>query len=307
MLKRTLLIQNPCHLKVNNEQLIISFNHIKGQELLEEKTVPLEDIGVLILEHKQISLTHWLLDKCMYYNIALVCTNETHHPTGLLLNLDGNVIQSEKFKHQIAASEPLKKQLWQQVIISKIKNQAAVLQQFGVNNATLLHYAKAVKSGDTENAEGSAAAHYWQNLFPKAWDFYRRRDGLPPNNLLNYGYAIIRAITARALVASGLMPTLGIFHRNRYNAYCLADDIMEPYRPFVDKTVRNIIKTTSHVAELTKDFKVQLLSIAQEDVQIDGVTSPLLNAIQRTANSLAKCYAGSARKLALPELCVTND
>jgi CRISP-associated protein Cas1 len=269
---------------------------------LADKTKALEDIGVLILDHQQISLTHPLMDKCMYYNIAVVCTNSSHHPTGMLLNLDGNTVQSEKFKYQVQASEPLKKQLWQQIIVSKIKNQAAVFSHFNTNEKTLLHYADKVKSGDTENCEGSAAAHYWQNLFPPAWNFYRRRDGEAPNNLLNYGYAIIRAITARAIVAAGLMPTLGVFHRNRYNAYCLADDLMEPYRPYIDKTVRTIINETSNVQELTQVLKVTLLKVPQLDVQIDGETSPLMNAIQRSAFSLAKCYEGKIRKLALPQL-----
>jgi CRISP-associated protein Cas1 len=302
MLKRTIAIQQPCHIKCNNEQLVISYKHIKGQEGQQDKTVPLEDIGLLLLEHQQISLTHYLMDKCMYYNIALVCCNENHHPTGLLLNLDGHTIQTEKFKHQINASEPLKKQLWQQIIVQKIKNQAAVFCQFNINEKTLLHYADAVKSGDSSNTEGNAAAHYWQNLFPAAWNFYRRRDGEPPNNLLNYGYAIIRAITARAIVGAGLMPTLGVFHRNRYNAYCLADDLMEPYRPYVDKTVRTIINKTSHVSQITQELKVMLLSIPQQDVLIDDEVSPLLNAIQRSAYSLAKCFEGKTRKLLLPQL-----
>jgi CRISP-associated protein Cas1 len=302
MLKRTIAIQQPCHIKCNNEQLVISYKHIKGQESQPDKTVPLEDIGLLLLEHQQISLTHYLMDKCMYYNIALICCNDSHHPTGLLLNLDGHTIQTEKFKHQINASEPLKKQLWQQIIVQKRKNQAAVFSQFNINEKTLLHYAEAVKSGDSSNTEGHAAAHYWQNLFPPVWNFYRRRDGEPPNNLLNYGYAIIRAITARAIVGAGLMPTLGVFHRNRYNAYCLADDLMEPYRPYVDKTVRTIINKTSHVSQLTQELKVMLLSIPQQDVLIDDEVSPLLNAIQRSAYSLAKCFEGKTRKLLLPQL-----
>jgi CRISP-associated protein Cas1 len=302
MLKRTIAIQQPCFLKCNNEQLIVSYKHVKGQEDMTDKTVPLEDVAVLLLDHQQISLTHYLMDKCMYYNIAIVCTNESHHPTGMLLNLDGHTVQSEKFKHQVNASEPLKKQLWQQIIIQKIKNQAAVFTHFNQNPKTLLHYADAVKSGDTSNAEGSAAAHYWQHLFPPAWNFYRRRDGEPPNNLLNYGYAIIRAITARSIVAAGLMPTLGVFHRNRYNAYCLADDLMEPYRPYVDVVVRNIIQETSIVNELTQELKISLLKIPQTDVSIDGETSPLLNAIQRSAYSLAKCFEGKSRRLSLPQL-----
>lgn len=302
MLTRTIAIQTPCHLKCNLEQLVISYKHIKGQEAMPDRTVPLQDVGILLLDHQQISLTHYLIDKCMYHNIALICTNTSHMPTGMLLNLDSNTIQSEKFKDQINASEPLKKQLWQQIIIAKITNQAAVLAKYHSGAPSLLHYAAKVKSGDTANCEGNAAAYYWQHLFNPAWNFYRRRDGDPPNNLLNYGYAILRAITARAIVVAGLMPTLGIHHRNRYNAYCLADDLMEPYRPYVDAAVREIMMNTSHITELTQTLKVALLKVPQTDVSIDGETSPLLNAIQRTANSIANCYMGKQRKLSLPQL-----
>ena len=302
MLKRTLAFQNPCYLKCNLEQLVVSYKGIPGYDTLADKTVPLEDVGVIILEHQQITLTHFLIARCMYYNIALICCDATHHPTGLMLNLNGNTTQSEKFKWQIAASEPLKKQLWQQIISSKITNQAAVFKHIGLDGYTLKFYAADVKSGDTTNAEGSAAAYYWQRVFVHLPKFYRRREGEPPNNMLNYGYAIIRAITARALVGAGLMPTLGVWHRNRYNAYCLADDLMEPYRPFVDKTVINITNTTANYTQLTPDIKKTLLSIPQIDVTIDGQTSPLFNAIQKSAYSLAKCFEGTTRKLTLPIL-----
>jgi CRISP-associated protein Cas1 len=166
----------------------------------------------------------------------------------------------------------------------------------------LENLADTVKSGDGDNNEAVAAAHYWQNLFPPAWNFYRKRDGVPPNNLLNYGYAIVRAGMARAIAGAGLLPTLGIFHRNRYNAYCLADDMMEPYRPFVDMVVRNIIQTTSAVDTLTQPLKIQLLKIPEMDVLLNGDKSPLMVAMQRTAASLARCYLGEQRKLLLPAI-----
>ena len=173
---------------------------------------------------------------------------------------------------------------------------------FQIKFLLLTNLAQSVKSGDADNCEAVAAAYYWKHLFPPAWQFYRKRDGLPPNNLLNYGYAILRATVARALTGAGLLPTLGIFHRNRYNAYCLADDIMEPYRPFVDIIVRGIIEKTSAVDELTKELKVPLLNLPANDVMIDGETSPLMIATQRTAASLAKCYAGEQRKIIYPQM-----
>jgi CRISPR-associated protein Cas1 len=302
MIKRTLLIQTPCHLKCQNEQLVVSYKHVKGYEDRADRTVPIEDIGILVLEHQQITITHYLLDKLVANNTAVVTCNDTHHPTGLLMPLEGQTLQSERFRHQIDASEPLKKQLWQQTVKAKITNQAAVFKKWDIKNKLLLNLADAVKSGDTENVEGTAAVHYWQNLFPPAWLFYRKRDGVPPNNLLNYGYAILRASMARAIVGAGLLPTLGIFHRNRYNAYCLADDMMEPYRPFVDVIVRSIVDETSHVDTLTTEFKNKLLNVLTHDTLLDGQKSPVLVAMGRTATSLARCYAGEQRKLLYPTL-----
>jgi CRISPR-associated protein Cas1 len=302
MIKRTLCIESPCHLKCSNEQLVVSYSHIKGLEDRADRTVPIEDIGMLVLEHQQITITHFLLDKLVANNVAVITCNNTHHPTGLLMPLESNTLQSERFRAQIDASEPLKKQLWQQTVKAKIINQADVFKQFNLNHKLLINLAAEVKSGDTENHEAVAAAHYWQNLFPPAWQFFRKREGPPPNNLLNYGYAIIRACMARAIVGAGLLPTLGIFHRNRYNAYCLADDMMEPYRPFVDIIVRGIINETSHVESLTPEFKNRLLKIPTVDVLMNGEKSPLMVAMGRTAASLAKCYAGEQRKILYPSV-----
>ncbi|MCB0710328.1 MAG: type II CRISPR-associated endonuclease Cas1 [Chitinophagaceae bacterium] len=304
MIKRTICIESPCLLKFSNGQMVVSFNHIKGMEDRPDKTVPVEDLGMLILEHQQISITHYLLDQLVNNNVAVVTCNDTHHPTGLLMPLEGNTLQSERFRAQIEATEPLKKQLWQQTVKAKIGNQAAVLKKWDGKWLALKNLADNVKSGDSDNNEAIAAAHYWQNIFPPAWNFYRKRDGAPPNNLLNYGYAIVRAGMARAIVGAGLLPTLGIFHRNRYNAYCLADDMMEPYRPFVDVVVRSIIDKTSAVNNLTNELKVELLKIPVMDVMLNDDRSPLMVAMQRTAASLAKCFTGEQRKLLLPEMPV---
>lgn len=302
MIKRTLCIETPCHLKFRNNQLVANYNYVKGLEDREEKTVPIEDIGMLVLEHQQITLSHYLLDKLVANNTAVITCNETHHPSGMLLPLESHTIQSERFRAQIEASEPLKKQLWQQTVKAKINNQAAVFKKWGLGSRLLTNLAADVKSGDAGNHEAIAAAHYWQNLLPSAWQFFRKRDGPPPNNLLNYGYAILRATMARAIAGAGLLPTLGIFHRNRYNAYCLADDIMEPYRPFVDVIVRSIIDQTSVVDVLTQELKVQLLKLPTVDVLLGEETSPLMVATQRTATSLARCYLGEQRKLLYPEM-----
>ncbi len=302
MIKRTVCISTPCLLRYQDDQMKVKYDHVKGYEHLPEKSVPIEDIGVLVLEHQQITLTHYLLDKLVQNNTAVITCDQKMHPSGMLLNLEGNTIQSERFRAQIEATEPLKKQLWQQTVQAKIANQAAVLDQWAINSNRLKTLQKTVKSGDTDNHEAQAAAYYWSHLFPEIWQFFRKREGPPPNNLLNYGYAILRAMVARAIVGSGLLPTLGIFHRNRYNAFCLADDIMEPYRPFVDVIVRKIIDETSAVDNLTQELKAKLLWLPAADVLIDGNKSPLMVATQRTAASLARCFAGEQRKIIYPEM-----
>jgi len=297
MIKRTLYFGNPAYLKTKNEQLLVEL-----ADTGEVKTAAIEDIGVLILDHQQITITHSVIAKLLANNVALITCDDIHHPTGLMLNLDGHTLQSQRFQHQLNASVPLKKQLWQQTVIAKIQNQANLLAQYRIPNKTLLNLASRVKSGDSDNCEAQAANYYWKNVFPLFPGFKRFREGEPPNNLLNYGYAVLRAVVARNLVGSGLLPTLGIFHRNQYNAYCLADDMMEPYRPYVDKVVYDIIRGNGKFLELTPSMKQQLLGIPAMDVIIDDEKSPLMNAVQRTTASLAKCFEGASRKLLYPVL-----
>lgn len=297
MIKRTLYLGNPAYLKTKDEQLVIEM-----QDTGETKTAPIEDIGILILDHQQITITQAVLAKLLANNTAIITCDNTHHPVGMQLSLDGHTLQSQKFKAQLEASVPLKKQLWQQTIAAKITNQANLLQHERMETKYMMNLSQNVKSGDSNNCEARAAVYYWKNIFPEFLQFRRERYGPPPNNLLNYGYAILRAIVARALVCSGLLPTLGIHHRNQYNAYCLADDIMEPYRPFVDKVVCHIITMNGNFLEMTPVMKKQLLEIPAMDVMIDGQKSPLMNAVQRTTASLAKCFESGSRKILYPEL-----
>ena len=296
MIKRTLYFGNPAYLKTKDEQLVF-----EGPDTGETKQVPIEDIGVLIIDNQQITITQALIAKLLANNVALITCDNSHHPTGLLLNLDGNTLQSAKFTAQVEATAPLKKQLWQQTISAKIENQAAILEWLKVPVTNMKNWSKEVKSGDIENHEATAAAYYWKNIFPDFLQFRRERYGPPPNNLLNYGYAILRAVMARSLVASGLLPTLGIFHKNQYNAYCLADDIMEPYRPFVDRVVWDIVRMNGNFLELSPKMKQQLLAIPAMDVKMRDEKSPLMVAVQKTTASLAKCYEGKLRKIDYPE------
>jgi CRISP-associated protein Cas1 len=304
MIKRTLCFGNPAYLHFKDEQLVIS---LPEASLLQEKdnttTIPIEDIGVLIVEHPQITLTHLLINALLENNAALITCDSRHMPSGLLLPLKRNTTQQERFTRQINASEPLRKKLWQQTVKQKILNQAAVLKSQECKTENMKYWAGKVKSGDTDNFEGRAAAYYWNELFNTYPEFRRDPDGISPNNLLNYGYAILRAVVARSLVASGLLPTFGIHHHNRYNAYCLADDIMEPYRPYVDQLVLEIMEESGEIPEeITKVEKSRLLKIPVLDVIINKRRSPLMIATQQTSASLAGCFAGNLRKIEYPEM-----
>ncbi|HCR69905.1 MAG TPA: type II CRISPR-associated endonuclease Cas1 [Anaerolineae bacterium] len=298
MIKRTLHFGNPAFLHLENAQLMVK----RMEEGIEKKrSVPIEDIGVVILDHPQISITHGAMAALLENNCAVITSNAKYMPSGLLLPLDGHSLQNERFRAQLDASEPLKKQLWQQTVQMKIRNQATVLESTGQDATPLRVWANEVKSGDTENHEARAAAWYWARLF-RITGFTRERGGQSPNNYLNYGYAILRAVVARSLVGSGLLPTLGIHHANKYNAYCLADDIMEPYRPFVDRIVVNMWEEYGPSDDLDIELKKPLLQIPAIDVQLDKEKSPLLVASMRTTASLARCFEGTQRKILYPEL-----
>lgn len=294
MIKRSLFFANPAYLSTKNEQLVV--NYPDGSP---EKKVPIEDIGMVILENQQITITNGLLEKLVANKAAVVSCNSQHMPVSLLMPLEGHTEFNERLRFQLEASKPLKKNLWQQTIEAKIENQAALLLERGLPAQRLKHLAGSVLSGDAKNNEAQAAAYYWQHLFDIP-DFNREQKGIPPNNLLNYGYAILRAIVARALVSTGLLPAIGIFHRNKYNAYCLADDIMEPYRPYVDLIVCHLVDTQDDISELTIEIKKELLSIASMDVELEGKTSPLFVGVSRTTNSLFECFAGISRRIIYP-------
>lgn len=309
MIKRSLYFGNPAYLSLANNQMVVrrpddeDLPPVSKDEII--KTIPIEDIGVIILDNKRLTITSALITALLSNNVALVSCDEKSMPTGLLLTLDGNQIQNERFREQLDSSLPLRKQLWQQTIEAKIMNQAAILKYVSGEDArNMLAWAGSVKSGDSENMEGRAAAFYWKNIFPELPYFNRGRFEESPNNLLNYGYAILRAVVARSLVACGLLPTIGIHHHNRYNAYCLADDIMEPYRPYVDKIVIDIIRGGNLSPQLTKENKVKLLQIPTIDTFINGHRSPLMLAVGQTTSSLAKCFGGERRRIIYPELFV---
>ena len=305
MIKKTLYFGNPAYLSLRNRQLVIRLPEVEKAELPDivkqetVRTIPIEDIGVMVLDNKQITITQGALAELVANSAAVITCDNKCMPTGMLLPLSGNTLYQERFRNQIEAAIPLRKQLWQQTVKAKIENQAYCLQKNTSKSFVPLHVlARKVRSDDADNHEAQAAAYYWKNLFSDG--FTRDKDGIPPNNLLNYGYAILRAVIARALVGSGLLPVYGIHHHNRYNAYCLADDIMEPYRPFVDDLVISTMKKMEVSDDLTVALKREMLSIPVLDVVIGGKRSPLMIAAGLTTASLAKCYNGEAREISYP-------
>ncbi|WP_066219096.1 type II CRISPR-associated endonuclease Cas1 [Formosa haliotis] len=297
MIKRTLFFGNPAYLSTKHEQLVVNF----PEDDKKEVTIPIEDLGYVVLEDPQITITNGLMMKLVQNKTAVITCDKQHLPCGFLQPLVGHSEQTQRIRYQLNASVPLKKQLWQQTVSAKVDNQANHLLQQGKRALKLKRWAKEVKSGDSGNIEAIAAAYYFQSLFEEVDRFSRNQKGVPPNNLLNYGYAILRAVAARALVSSGLLPSVGIFHSNKYNAFCLADDVMEPYRPFVDSLVFDIVETGCNIEDLTQSLKAELLCIPAMDVIIDGKQSPLMVAMSRTTNSLYECFAGVSRKVMYPE------
>ncbi len=303
MLKRTVTVMNPHHISARLEQLVFT-----TKDDGSEKQVPVEDLGYLILDHPHTTITQAAIQLLSKHNVGVVFSDEKHMPTAMLFHLDTHYIQTERFRKQAEASEPLKKQLWAQTVKAKILNQAAVLEKHGANEYKLLkNLATDVLSGDTGNREGQAARIYWSALFGA--NFNRERFGQWPNAPLNYGYAIIRASVARALAGSGLLPTLGIFHSNKYNSFVLADDIMEPYRPYVDAVVRFMIcpeniqdENEENTRELTKEHKQFFFEMLTQDVVLEGQVRPLMNAVMTTTASLAKCFEGNSKKVLYPEM-----
>lgn len=310
MIKKTLYFGNPAYLSLCNSQLVIQLPEVEKNntvteefKIVNERTIPIEDIGVVVLDNKRITITTGVMEALLENNAAVITCDSRSLPTGLLLPLCGNTLQNERFRDQLNASLPLRKQLWQQTVKTKISNQESVLRR-NTNAETncMKVWSGEVRSGDPDNLEARAAAYYWRNIFPAIPNFIRDRGEAPPNNLLNYGYAILRGIIARALVSTGLLPTIGIHHHNRYNAYCLADDIMEPYRPYVDELVVQIVNKHLDYSELTRDVKADLLSIPVIDVTIDGKRSPLMVAASQTTASLYRCFNGESHILSYPSM-----
>lgn len=294
MLKRTLFFSTPYSLSLRDNQMVIRTKEAPDMQ----KSVPVEDIGVVVLEHPQTSVTLPLLNALSDHNVAVIFCGDTRMPNAMLMSLDSNRTQGESYRAQLEASEPLKKGVWRQIVEAKIRNQAALLTKLGREGDRLKPCYCNVRSGDADNREGVAVRIYWAELFGR--EFVRMREGAAPNNLLNYGYTILRAAVARSLMGAGLFPAMGIFHRNRYNAFPLADDVMEPYRPYVDEAVYGLYAQGR--VQLTQEVKGALLRVLFADTRFAKVMRPLEVGLTFTAASLAKCFAGTGKKIVYPLL-----
>lgn len=294
MLKRTLVFSNPMILSLKNQQLVIAYKDNPN----EKHTVPIEDIGIVLLENQQINITMPLLNALVEGEVQVVICNNRGIPSAMVQSMNSNNLQGEILRSQIACGEVLKKRLWKQVVEAKIRNQASLLNSVGKDGDVLKPFYSNVRSGDADNREGIAARVYFQRLFGD--NFIRKREETGINSLLNYGYSILRAAMCRAIVASGLLPAIGIFHHNRSNAYPLADDLMEPYRPFVDKAVYYLVMNRR--TDLNKDVKGELISVLYVDTMYEKIKRPLSIGLSMTTASMVKCLSKEINTLSLPSL-----
>lgn len=291
------------HLAVRLGQLIIKEN---GTEI---STIPCEDIGVLLVDHSGVTYAHSVFTELLRCGAAIVLCGGNHQPNGMLLPLESNTLQTERFAQQIQVKEPVKKKLWQQIIRAKIKHQANMVGRDSDVYKSLMALREQVRSGDPDNIEAQASRKFWPVYIQgigstgiSLADFRRDAEGRPPNNLLNYGYMVMRAAVARALCSAGLLPCLGIHHHNRYNAFCLADDVMEPFRGFVESKVKEVCETETAIDDLTQQIKAQLLEVLYREVTIGETSGPLMVGLHRTAASLQRCFAGEQKEIDLPEI-----
>jgi len=292
MIKRTVEISSGnMHVRLRQGQLVME------QEKKFVGSIPAEDVGLLIFDSHMASCTQSALTAAMENDAAVIVCGNDHQPVGLMLPYEGNQLHAERLRLQLDLKKPLLKRLWQQIVQAKIKRQADLLEQGSAERTRLRRLAKDVRSGDPDNHEAQAARFYWPALFGSG--FRRSREGDAPNNLLNYGYMAVRASTARAICGAGLHPAIGIHHSHRNNTFCLADDLMEPYRPFVDKRVKELWEAGEDA--ISKKTKAYLLKVLTDEVIVAGQSGPLMVALGKSAASLVHCFSGERSELDLPQ------
>lgn len=295
MIKRTIFISSPMKLYVEHECL-----KLENLDSGDKHQVPLIDIGIIELDYHTILLNNYLLKKAAELGIVIINCNDYHNPVGIFSPLFTNTLHTKVLKMQFKMKKPLKNQIWKELIKSKIENQAALLEYFGKDFGLVAQLAKEVKSNDNTKREGVAASYYWKYLL--GLDFKRERYGKPPNAFLNYGYTLIRSTITRALVSSGLHPSVGVHHKNQYNHYCLADDLIEPFRIFCDKLVYENIDEFGQKEELTKEDKIKLLEVINTETTIEDKVYPLQLAVKETVVSYLRSIENNKVELKLPKL-----
>jgi CRISPR-associated protein Cas1 len=295
MIRKTVEFATPgTRLSVAHRQLVVERpDHPKA-------TLPIEDLGVVIVDDGRACYTQAVFIELLAAGATVMVTGRDHLPVGLMLPLDAHHVQTERHLAQVAAGEPAKKRAWQALVRAKIAQQGAVLTHFAGDHGGLVPMARRVRSGDPDNLEAQAAQRYWPRLFGPEFRRDRTAEGI--NALLNYGYAVVRAAAARAVVAAGLIPSLGIWHRNRGNPFCLADDLLEPYRPFVDWRVKLLVSEGGAPPAIEqRPTRAALLSLFNETILVGGRRMPLLLALHASATSLGRVLTGDGGTLAVPE------
>jgi len=287
--------QEPVSLKIKYQQLvIIKDNH-------PDITIPINEIAVIIASHPQISYTNAVLASLAENGGIFIICDKKYLPIAMTLPLQSHYIQTQRFLLQANVSLPTRKQLWKQIVQAKVKNQGKLLYKLYGNDQGLLKMAHRVRSGDQDNIEAQASRRYWTTLFNDP-SFKRNPQKQDQNRFLNYGYAVLRAIVSRAICSAGLHPSLGLHHHNQYNPFCLADDLMEPFRPFIDRAVVELLKKYPEDHPLDPELKKQILSAITEKININQEKRTIFDSATKTANSLVKVYEGKEKKLILPEL-----
>ncbi|MGO1077199.1 type II CRISPR-associated endonuclease Cas1 [Inquilinus sp. CA228] len=295
VIKRTIEISSvPTRLSVAYSQLVIE------REALPPATVPIEDVGVLIVDHPTVTYTQAVLSRLGEAGAVVILCDGRHLPASIMIPVVGNAVQTERQQAQITVSEPLRKRAWQAVVVAKIRMQALVLEEACGSDWGLRAMAARVRPGDVENLEAQAAQRYFPRLLGPG--FRRHREGKPPNDLLNYGYMVLRAAVARAVVASGLLPSIGLFHSHRGNPFCLADDLLEPYRPLVDRKVAALAARGDGRDGIGREEKRLLLSVLNDVVPLTGGgKTPVSLAVSQGSASLARLFGDGKGLLVLPD------
>lgn len=295
MIARTLSFSSPGKLFAKDAQLVY-----EGEDGVR-RSFPIEDLGFVILETGLMTVSSHCIRQLADANVALVVCDATHTPSAQMLPFAAHTTTQETVAAQLGATAAVQGRLWRQIVRAKILNQSELLRRLGFDACRRLRaMADEVKNYDAENVEAQAARIYFRTLSPDP-GFVRAREGTCPNPALNYGYGVLRAAVVRALVGSGLTCFRGVHHHNRYNAFCLADDMMEPYRPFVDQYVFGHVPPFDvQATELTREMKARLLQMLTCDVKTGDLKRPLMVALTYTTASLAKYYLGKTDHLVLP-------